>query len=86
MSVNTSSTIVLQVTTGSVWGFTIQSYRFSLLGENGSWENWEWRSIELPRKSILDDGMTSSFSAFVGKEGAGMRNTDFARPTIFASG
>lgn len=85
-SVNTSSTIVLQVTTGSVWGFTIQSYRFSLLGENGSWKNWEWRGIELPRKSILDDGMTSSSSAFVGKEGAGMRITDFARPTIFASG
>lgn len=46
----------------------------------------EWRGIELPRKSILDDGMTSSFSAFVDKDGAGMRNTDFARPTIFASG
>lgn len=37
-------------------------------------------------RSILDDGMTSSFSAFVDKVGAGMRNTDFARPTIFVSG
>ena len=86
MSVNTSSTIVLQVTTGSVWGFTIQSYRFSLLGENGSWKNWEWRGIELPRESILEDGMTSSFSAFVDKDRAGMRITDYARPTIFTSG
>ena len=85
-SVNTSSTIVLQVTTGSVWGFTIESYRFSLLGENGSWKNWEWRGIELPRESILEDGMTSSFSAFVDKDRAGMRITDYARPTIFTSG
>ena len=46
----------------------------------------EWRGIELPRKSILDDGMTSSSSAFVGKVGADMRKTDYARPTIFASG
>ena len=74
------------MTTGSVWGFTIQSYRFCLLGENGSWENWEWRGIEPPRESILEDGMTSSSSAFVDKVGAGMRNTDYARPTIFASG
>ena len=74
------------MTTGSVWGFTIQSYRFCLLGENGSRENWEWRGIEPPRESILEDGMTSSSSAFVGKEGAGMRITDYARPTIFASG
>ena len=85
-SFNWSNANPKQVTTGSVWGFTIQSYWFCLLGENGSWENWEWRGIEPPRKSILDDGMTSSFSAFVDKVGAGMENTDFARPTIFASG
>ena len=85
-SFNWSNAIPKQVTTGSVWGFAILTYWFRLLGENGSWVSWEWRSIELPRKSILDDGMTSSFSAFVDKVGAGMGNTDFARPTIFASG
>ena len=37
-------------------------------------------------RSILDDGMISSFSAFVDKVGAGMRNTDYAKPIIFASG
>ena len=37
-------------------------------------------------KVSFDDGMTSSFSAFVDKDGAGMGNTDYARPTIFASG